>query len=48
MVVVDDIDSWVAQIECLWLVYFQHYYLMLAHCHLRIVLNKTGHQLEKY
>jgi hypothetical protein len=36
--VVEEIDSWVAQIECLCSVYFHHYYLMLPHCHLGVVV----------
>jgi len=27
-------------------VYFQHYYLMLPHCHLGVVVSQTAHQLE--
>ena len=37
--VVDEIDSRVARIECLCSVYFQHYFLMLSHCHLGIVVS---------
>jgi len=48
MVVVDEIYSRVAQIECLCLVYFQHYYLMLPHCHLGIVGSQTVGFLERY
>jgi len=45
LVVVDEIDSQIARIECLCSVYFQHYYLMLPHCHLRVVLSQTAHWL---
>jgi len=48
VVVMDEIDSRVAQTECLCSVYFQHYYLMLRHCHLGIVLSQTAHLLEPY
>jgi len=44
--VVDEIDSGVAQIECLCSVYFQHYYLLLPHCPLGVVVSQTGHPLE--
>ena len=43
-----EFDLWVARIECLCLVYFQHYHLMLPPCHLRIVVNQTAHPLELY
>jgi len=43
--VVDEFDLWVALIECLCLVYFQHYYLVLPHCHLGIDVSLTTHQL---
>jgi len=46
--VVEEIDSWVAQIECLCSVYFQHGYLMLPHCHLGAVVSQTGHLVEPY
>jgi len=46
--VVDEFDLWVARIECLCLVYFRHYYLMLPHCHLGVVLNQTAHPVEAY
>jgi len=39
VVVVDEFDSRVAQIECLCSEYFQHYYMMLPHCHLGIVVS---------
>ena len=48
VVVVDEIDSRVVQIECLCLVYFQHYYLMLPHGHLGIVVSQPAHKLEPY
>ena len=46
--VVDEIDLWVARKECLCLVYFQHYYRMLPHCHLGVVVSQTGHPVEPY
>jgi hypothetical protein len=48
VVVVDEIDLQVARIECFCLVYFQHYYLMLPHCHLGVVVSQTAHLLEPY
>ena len=43
----DEFDLWVAWIsECLCLVYFQHYFLMLPHCHLGIDVRQTAHRLE--
>ena len=44
--VVEEIDSWVARIECFCLVYFQHDYLMLPNCHLGIVVSQTAHTVE--
>jgi len=44
----DEFDLWVARIEYLCLVYFQHYYLMLRHCHLGIVVSQTANPLEHY
>jgi len=46
--VVDEIDLWVAQIECLCSVYFQLYYLKLPHCHLAVVVSQPAHLLEPY
>jgi len=46
--VVDEIDSEVPWIECLCLVYFEHYYLMLPHCHLAVVVIQTAHSLKPY
>ena len=47
--VVEEIDSWVARIECLCLVYFRRYYLMLPHRHLGVVVvSQTGHPVEPY
>ena len=47
--VVEEIDSLVARIECLRLVYFQHYDLMLPHRHLGVVVgSQTGHPVEPY
>jgi hypothetical protein len=48
VVVVDEIDSQVVRIECLCLVYFQHYYLMLPHCPLGIVVSPAANPLEPY
>jgi len=48
VVVVDETDSRIARIECLCSVYVQHYYLMLRHCHLGIVVSQTAHWLEPY
>jgi len=42
----DEINLCVPQIECLCAVYFQHYYLMLPHCHLGIVVSERGYLLE--
>ena len=43
----DEFDLWVAWIsECLCLVYFQHYILMLPHCHLGVDVRQTAHWLE--
>ena len=44
--VVEEIDSWVAQIDCLCSVYFPH--LMLPHYHLGVVVSQTGHPVEPY
>jgi hypothetical protein len=44
--VVEEIDSWVARIDCLCSVYFPH--LMLPHCHLGVVVSQTGHPVEPY
>jgi hypothetical protein len=46
--VVGEIELWVARIECLCFVYFQHCYLMLPHCHLGVVVSQTGHLVEPY
>jgi len=46
--VVEVIDLWVARIECLCSVYFQHGNLMLPHCHLGIVVSQTGHPVQPY
>jgi len=48
VVVVDEIDSRVARIECLYSVYFPHYYRMLPHCPLGVVVSQTVHLLEPY
>jgi hypothetical protein len=48
VVVVDEIDSWIARIECLCLVYFQHDFLMLPHFLLGVVVSQTSHWLEPY
>ena len=46
VVVVDEIDSWVARVECLCSVYFLPCYLILPPCPLGIVVSKTAHQQE--
>jgi hypothetical protein len=47
--VVEATDWWVARIDCLSLVYFQRYYLMLPHFHLGVVVDcQTGHPVERY
>jgi hypothetical protein len=43
-----EFDLAVARIECLCLVYFQHYCQMLPHCLLGVVVSQTGHQVEPY
>jgi hypothetical protein len=49
LVVADAIGLWVARIECLCSVNFQHYYLISPHCHLGIVVViHTAHLLEQY
>jgi len=45
---VEEIDSRVARIECLCLVDFHHYHLMLPHCHLGAVVSQTANWLEPY
>ena len=44
--VVDESDLQVAQIECLCSVYFPHYYRILPHCPLGVVVSQTAHALE--
>jgi hypothetical protein len=46
VVLVDEIDSRVARIECLCSVYFRHHSLMLPHCRPGIVVSQTAHWLE--
>jgi hypothetical protein len=46
--VVEEIDYWVARMQCLCSVYFQHYYLMLPHCHLGIVASQSCQLVEPY
>jgi len=48
VVVVEEINSWVAQIECRCLADFPQYYLMLPDCPLGIVMSQTAHPLEQY
>jgi len=48
MVIVDEVDSPVAQIDWLCLVYFQHYHLMLPQFHLGVVVSPTAHPLEPH
>jgi hypothetical protein len=44
--VVEEINLWVARIDCLCSVYFPH--LMLPHCHMGVVVIQTGHPVEPY
>ena len=44
----DELDLWDARIECLCSVYFQHYYMMLPHCHQGVVVSQTAHRVEPY
>jgi len=44
----DEFDLWVARIECLRSVYFQHYHMMLPHCHQGGVVSQTAHRVEPY
>ena len=46
--VADELDAWVPRIECLCSVYFQHYFLMLPHCHPGVVVSQTAHQSGPY
>jgi len=46
--VVDETDLGVVQIECLCSVYFQHYYLMLPHFNMGVIMNQTARPLEQY
>jgi len=46
LVVLDVINLQIAQIECLCSVCFRHYYLMLPHWHLGIVVRQTAHLLD--
>ena len=46
--VVEEIDPWVARIECPCSVYFQNGHFMLPHCHLGDVVSQTGHRVEPY
>jgi hypothetical protein len=46
--VVQQIDVWVARIECLSSVYFQQYYLILPISPLGIVVSQTGHPVALY
>ena len=48
VVVVNEIYLRVARIESLCFVYFHHYYMMLPHCHLGVVVSQTAHLLEPY
>jgi hypothetical protein len=43
-----EFDSVVAPIECLCLVYYQHYCQILPHCLLGVVVSQTGHPVEPY
>ena len=44
----DEFDLWAARIECLCLVYFQYYSLMLAQCHLDVFVSQPAHTVEPY
>jgi hypothetical protein len=44
----DEFDLGVAPIECLCLVYFQHYCWMLPDCLLGIDVSRTAHPMEPY
>jgi hypothetical protein len=44
----DECDFLVARTECLCSVDFQHYYIMLPHCHLGVDVSLTAGQLEPY
>jgi ABC-type proline/glycine betaine transport system permease subunit len=46
VVLVEEIDWWVTQIECLCLVYFPHYKLMLPHYPLGVVMSQTADLME--
>ena len=46
--VVDNSDSFVAQIECLCSLYCQYYCVMLTNCPLGIIVSETAHLLEPY
>jgi hypothetical protein len=46
--VVAEVESGVARIDFLCFLYFQHYYLMLPHCHLGIVVHQSSHPVEPY
>jgi hypothetical protein len=48
LLVVDVIELQVAGIECLGLVYFQHYFLMILHFHLGVVVSQTAHLMQRY
>jgi hypothetical protein len=44
----DQFDLWVARIQCLCSVYFQHHYLMLANCDQGVVMSQPARPLERY
>ena len=44
----DEFNLVAARFEYLCSVYFQHYYLILPHFHLGVVLSQTAHPLEPY
>jgi hypothetical protein len=44
----DELDLWVARIECLCSVYTHHYHVMLPHCHQGVVVSQTAHRVEPY
>jgi len=46
LVVVEEIGLWNAQIEGRCVVFFQHYHVMLPHCHLGVVISQTASLLD--
>jgi hypothetical protein len=48
VVVVDEIDSRIARIECNCSVYYPRYYLMLPQCPLGVPVSQTTHPQKPY